>query len=269
MDASFVDQIYEAALVPERWTDVLTGLGRMFGAPAVSLLAFDDTRPIGHLGTPLVEEANEQLCSSGLWKQSRRLQYSFEHPMTGFVIAQDYYPPGFLDNDSGFYLRRDLGLESQAETVVAMPSGEVVVFVMERRRSDAPFSAEDVGQLNQFYPHLARSGLLAARLGLQRVATTVQALEIVGLPAAVLKATGRVLASNSLLDSIQSLMVAKAFGKIALSDEGPNALFQQAIEAIRSNATSGSSGSSCPRETARQSATWPCRSASPWPRGWR
>ncbi|WP_378942153.1 helix-turn-helix transcriptional regulator [Mesorhizobium sp. ANAO-SY3R2] len=231
-----MDQIYEAALVPERWADVLTGLGRMFGAPAVSLLAFDDTRPIGHSETPLVEAANELFCSSDLWKQSRRLQYSFEKPTTGFVIAQDYYPPGFLDADAGFHLRRDLGLESQAGTVVAMPGGEVVVFVLERPRSDAPFSADDIHQLNQFYPHLARSGLLAARLGLQRAATTVQALEVVGLPAAVLNATGRVLASNSLLDQVQPLFVAKAFGKIALADEGPNALFQQAIEAIRSSA---------------------------------
>lgn len=236
MDATLVYQIYEAALVPERWGDVLSELGRIFGAPAVSLLAFDGIRPIGHSGTPLVEAANEHFCNSDLWKQSHRLQFSFDNPVAGFVVAQDYYPPGFLDTDAGFHLRRDLGLESQAGTVVPMPSGEVVVFAMERPRSEAPFSAEDIHRLNQLYPHLARSGLLAARLGLQRAATTVQALEVVGLPAAVLNATGRVLASNSLLDSIQPLIVAKAFGKIALVDEGPNALFQQAIETIRSNA---------------------------------
>lgn len=236
MDATLVDQIYEAALVPERWADVLTELGRMFGAPAASLLVFDDTRPIAHSGTSLVEAANDLFCSSDLWKESRRLQFSFENPTAGFVVAQDYYPPGFLDADAGYRLRRDLGLESQAGTVVAMPSGEVVVFALERCRSDEPFSAEDIHELNQFYPHLARSGLLAARLGLQRAATTVQALEIVGLPAAVLNASGRVLASNNLLDTIQPLIVAKAFGKIALADEGPNGLFQLAIEAIRSSA---------------------------------
>lgn len=234
MDATLVDQIYEAALVPERWADVLTEIGRMFGAPAASLLVFDDTRPIGHSETPPGEAANE-LCNSKLWKESRRLQYSFENPTAGFVV-EDCYPPGFLDADAGYRLRCGLGLESQAGTAAVMPGGEVVVIALERARSDAPFSAEDIHELNQLYPHLARSGLLAARLGLQRAATTVQALEIVGLPAAVLNATGRVLASNSLLDTIQPLIVARAFGKIALADEGPNALFQLAIEAIRASA---------------------------------
>src|SRR5690606_35124177 len=98
--------------------------------------------------------------------------YSQANPMTGFVIAQDYYPPGFLDRDQVYQDLRQLGLDSQIGTVIPMPSGELVAFVFDRWARDRGFGADDLRKLNLLYPHLARAGLVAVRLGLERAQAT-------------------------------------------------------------------------------------------------
>jgi hypothetical protein len=175
-----IDQIYEAAFVPELWPDVLGNLSAVSSAADGMLLVFDDIRPIGVKTTDISGEVAETFFFAGdRWKESERIPYSQANPITGFVIAQDYYPPGFLDRDYPFLDLRKLGLESQIGTVIPMPSGELVAFVFNRWARNGSFVAEDVRQLDLLYPHLARSGLMAARLGLERAQATVSALQAI------------------------------------------------------------------------------------------
>ena len=83
--------------------------------------------------------------------------------------------------------------------------------------------------LNDLRPHLARSGLLASRLGLERARTMVATLAAIGLPAAVLSVSGRVVAVNHLLENMASLFKAAAHGKLAIAEAAANKLLQQAI----------------------------------------
>ena len=110
-----------------------------------------------------------------------------------------------------------------------MPSGELVAFVFHKWARDGNFGTDDIRKLDLLYPHLARAGLVAVRLGLERAQATVSALQAIGLPAAVLTASGRVLAANTLLEGMPSLFLPVAHGGMAIGDAPANALFQQAI----------------------------------------
>ena len=65
---------------------------------------------------------------------------------------------------------------------------------MDARRPAPP--ADTFATLNTLYPHLARTALVAARFGLDRASTAATTLQMIGLPAAVLTSSGRLLSSN-------------------------------------------------------------------------
>jgi hypothetical protein len=73
------------------------------------------------------------------------------------------------------------------------------VFPVQRQFKNGPVEPQAVKKLDGLRPHLARSSVLSAKVGLECAWSSVSALEAVGLPAAVLTATGKVVAANSLL----------------------------------------------------------------------
>ncbi|HEY6631758.1 MAG TPA: helix-turn-helix transcriptional regulator [Rhizobiaceae bacterium] len=234
MEDDLVDRIYEAAFVPELWSDVLERLAALSGSAAGSVLAYDHVRPVGFRTVGPAQDILEQVLSGEVWETSRRIEYFYDNPISGFVVAQDYYPAEIIGPCDPSHALRQRGLESQAGTIIPMPSGELVVFVFEKWARDGRFSAGDIARLNRAYPHLARAGLVAARLGLEQARTTVSTLQSVGLPAAAL-AFGRVLVANSLFDAMPDLFVHRAGGRLALSDLATDELFQEAVAPGRDN----------------------------------
>jgi len=234
MQDDLVDRIYEAAFVPELWSDVLERLAALSGSPAGTVMAYDHIRPVGFRSVGPARDVIEQVCSGDVWETSQRIRYFYDNPISGFVIAEDYYPADIMGPRDPLHGLRKRGLESQAGTIIPMPSGELVVFVFEKWARDGRFGAEDIARLNRAYPHLARAGLLAARLGLEQARTAVTTLQALGLPAAVLGGS-RVSVSNSLFDSMPGLFVHRAGGGLALSDVAADALFQEAIASGRDN----------------------------------
>ncbi len=230
-DSRLVDRIYEAAFVPDLWPDVLGEIGARSSAPAGSLFVFDGKLPLGYQATETVRGIIDDFVARGEWRQNERIPYFQQNPFTGFVIAQEYYPPDFLAREPTFQDRLKLGLESQAGTIIPMPGGELAVYVFEKWRQDGPYTRDDIDSFDRLYPHLARAGLIAARLGLEQAQATVSALDAIGLPAAVLRASGRVLATNPLLEAMSWLFLPRAFDGLALADKAADALFKDAVAA--------------------------------------
>ena len=128
---------------------------------------------------------------------------------------------------------RNLGLESQAATLINMPHGERVCFAFERWQRDGHFDAPTLATLDRMRPHLARAGLMAARLGLERAHTTVSAMRAISLPAAVMTHAGRVLTSNDLFDAMPLTFLPSSHGGLAINDAQANRLFQSAVAAAK------------------------------------
>jgi DNA-binding CsgD family transcriptional regulator len=96
----------------------------------------------------------------------------------------------------------------------------MLVFSFERAATAGPLDRRGVAVLDRLRPHLARSALISIRLGLERARVMTHTLNDLGLPGAVLKGDGRVLASNALLDALDKQFIALAHGGVGLK-HGP------------------------------------------------
>src|SRR3546814_15201040 len=70
-----------------------------------------------------------------------------------------------------------------AGTGVQVPTGDNIVFSVERAFTDGPVAAESVARLNLLRPHLARSALVSARTQHKRAQGAAQAPPPPPLPA--------------------------------------------------------------------------------------
>jgi PAS domain-containing protein len=117
-------------------------------------------------------------------------------------------------------------------TVIPIPTGENVIFVMTRRTERGPVERAVVQKLDELRPHLARSGLLSARLQLERARAASEALALIGLPAPVLNEQGKVLAANHLIEAMTSYVQWRAQGRVSLKDSAADQLLSDAIGTI-------------------------------------
>jgi DNA-binding CsgD family transcriptional regulator len=227
--ADVVDQIYEAAFVPERWTEVLDRVSEMTGSVGGALLATGDRHPPRWAASETIAPALRAYTSGDAWKENERPQQAFSSAGSGFSRDIDLWTAEELEQYRISDERSPHGLGWQLGSIIPMPSGETVIFTFDRRFDEGPHDVDMRDAADSLRPHLARAGLLAARLGLERAQTMVATLAGIGLPAAVLSGTGLVVAANDLLQDMTSVFQSTARGGLAVTDPAAHALLQQAI----------------------------------------
>ncbi|MCW5710716.1 helix-turn-helix transcriptional regulator [Shinella sp.] len=225
-----VDRIYEAALIPALWPSALQTICDSTGSASSSIIVFDDTRRPRFTGTDLIRDVLHKLDEVNAWGTSVSMRMVQEAPPPCFLLDEDYFPADILDGDP---LRRPLilqhGMGAQIGTLFPLPTGEKVLITFERWKHAIRPDPRQFAHLDSLRPHLARAGVIAARLGLERAEASVLALEAVGMPAAVINGDARVVASNSLLESMSHLFVSAAHGRLAIADPAAAILFREAI----------------------------------------
>lgn len=231
-----IDHIYEAALVPETWPDAFARLAALAGGVSSAFVLYNGDEQPRFRAPPLLEPALRLFTTSDAWKQSMRVS-SLNSPMMRelshrWVCADEFQTPEELRRDPVQLVLRSLGLGAQAGTAVTMTTGEIVAFSVERLEEDGQFPADALARLGIVRPHLARAGLIVAHLREERANATVALMERLGLPAAVLSARGRVLATNKLLDSLPHIFRARAGGGLALPTQAANDLLGLACSQI-------------------------------------
>lgn len=230
-----IDRIYEAAIVPDLWSDVLHDVAEMAGCFGGVFSATASTDNVGRwtsssaLQDLMAEFARDsELQANNLWLQ--RAMAAKHH---GFVGNDKLYGRDELERNlsySKFFQPRGLGY--CAGTVIPMPNGDIAVFNLERRYADGPVPDDAIMALDAIRPHLGRAAVIASRLNLERARVVVEALGSAGLPAAVLGKSGRVLAANDRLEEMTDQVTILARDRIAIADRGANGLLGKAIEQI-------------------------------------
>lgn len=244
------DDIYEAAFDPERWPGVIDRISLHCGAESGGMMVFDSIRPIRMLATGRTAGLLSQVAEAGHWKLDRRIPFFLANPLSGFVVADEYFPPEVARDETAM-LGQALGFNQQVGTIIPMPTGELVVFVLNRLREKGRFDPLLTASLNDLHPHLARSAYLAARLRMERAQSTVSALQALGVPAAVLSGKGRVMASNALIESVSQTLIPLALGGLGLAQPAPNKLLQEAIAATQSDPRAAARSIPVPAEADR------------------
>lgn len=228
MQERLIDRIYEAAFQPDCWPAVLGDVGAHAGSHAGVVFVFDEMRPVRHRATPLIAEVAQ--FSADHWRDSPRVSWLQKKPMVGFFIANAHFPAALMTSDPCRMQMVAAGLDSEIVATVPLPTGELLAYGFPRLCDDGSHSPSDVEALNRLLPHLARAGLMSARLGVEHARGTTQALQMIGLPAAVMTSNGLVLSSNALFEAMTDLFLPVAFGRLAVADIGANRLLQSAIE---------------------------------------
>ena len=234
MDLSLIDRIYECAFAPEFWPDVMDEFAKISDARGGMLIAANSETeiPTWTASKDLSHMMGEYIRGD-LFRRGRATKSLMASRHTGFMRNNDVLTNEEMQADPVY---RDLlwpiGLGSSVGTAIPAPTGDTLVCIVHRELAKGPVDPAVVQQLDVLRPHLARSGLISARLHLERARAVADALEMLGLPALVFAFDGRVLAANALIEGETAHIRWRAGDHFALSNKTANAMFQLALESL-------------------------------------
>jgi DNA-binding CsgD family transcriptional regulator len=231
-----VDKVYEAAAVPELWNGVLNDVaGRAESVGGVLFAA--NAQHSGWVASGMMAPLVEDFIKDGWAVQNPRPQRAIALNHAGFVGDHDLLTAEEMDRDPVYaYFRRN-GMGWCAGTVIQAPSGDLMVFSWERAFKDGPFRPETIAALDPLRAHLARAALMSGRLGLERARAAADALGLIGLPAAVLSRSHRLLAANKPLEQLIPHVVQDRPSRIGLADRRADTMLGLALLQLHGHAT--------------------------------
>ena len=235
MHDALIDRIYESSFVPENWPGVLDDLAAFTDASGGLLFAVRD-KVLNWTSSDSLGPVFQSYVSDGWFSRCTRRVCLFSRNQPSFLVEHDFWTPDELDANPiyrDFFRPRGLGWS--AGTGLMMPTGDNIVFSIERAFDRGPIELERVHALNALRPHLARAALIAARLGLRSASTASDALAAMGLPALVLDESATVIEANALMQELDEHVHWRALDRIVLRDATADALLRRALSAPPGN----------------------------------
>ena len=232
MKIDLIDRIYECSFVPELWPGILDELADLADARGGLLFAVRD-KVLNWTSSTVLNEVFHTYVQDEWFARCTRRVCLFSQNRPSFLVEHDFWTKDQLD-DNPIYrdFFRPRGLGWSAGTGLAMPTGDNIVFSVERAYDRGPIKKEQVQKLNELRPHLARAALIAARLGLQSAKGANDALAAMGLPALILDEDGVVIEANALMADLPDHVQWRAQDRIALTDTRANELLRAALPAL-------------------------------------
>ena len=246
--------IYEAAAMPDAWPSVLQDLAGQASGVCAGLLVRRSDAWVGWRFSPGSEgAAADAYLRSEAATRSTSPQRLAKADRAGFLADHEAYSDEEYRADP---MVTDWiapsALHHGAATGISTPAGDYVVVQVQRRVGAPRFDAGDLARLDGFRPHFARAALLASRWRLERLRAMTEALELIGLPAAVLDGSGRALAANSLIQEKNTHVTWLPVDRLGLVDRVAADLLRQALSVVRLGVTPG--GRSFPAHGAKGGA---------------
>lgn len=232
MFESLVDRIHEVSFAPELWPDVLDDLAQLAEARGGALYA-SNAKGLRWTASPGLHDLVSAYASGGWAARGQRRSRLFGARHAGFLTEHDLYTAEELERDPIYAdFLRPRGFGWGAAAAMPMPTGDRIIIGLERDYARGPVERRLLDRLDLLRPHLARSALVAARLQLERARAASEALALIGLPALVLDARGRVLVTNHLVETLSSFLTWRANDGFAFKDARADGLFRQALDAL-------------------------------------
>lgn len=200
---ALIDGIYEAAIVPESWPAVLRDTARIASCREALLgtVLHDEARLLA--SSPEFAESYEEVLRRIPFAVNERAQRLLVHGRLGFITDDDVFSREEIAHEPVYQdILIPAGYGSGVATVVTAPTGDTTIVHCERPFAEGTVDAQAIAALDRLRPHFARAGLLGRRLAMERARAASQALEMMGLPAAVLGLRGHVLYANALFQDL-------------------------------------------------------------------
>lgn len=232
MKPDLIDRIYECSALPDLWPAVLDELAELADSRGGLLFSARD-RVLNWTASANLSDIFRAYVEDGWFARCDRRVCLFGQSQPGFFAEHDFWTADQLDHNPiyrDFFRPRGLGWS--AGTGLKMPTGDRVVFSVEREYSRGPIERDRIDRLNELRPHLARSALVTARLGLQRATGAKEALTAMGLPALLLSQNGTVIEANHLIEGLGAHVQWRARNRVALADSRANELLWAGLAAL-------------------------------------
>lgn len=232
-EEDLLDRIYEAGAIPELWPDILEEFGRL-GDTSGGLLFTVRGGQVHWTASPGLHDISAGYFEAGYPGRDDRTArlLALNHP--GFAVDLDVFT---LEEWEADPIRREYfaprGYGWGIATAIHVPNGDLLILHGERKLELGPVGHDAVARLDKLRPHLARAALLSTRMAFERVVGAVAALEIVGIPAAVLDHRGQAIATNSILDELTPAIVQSRPSRLALADTTADALFAATMATLK------------------------------------
>jgi DNA-binding CsgD family transcriptional regulator len=229
MTDDLVDRIYESSFVPELWPGILDALSNIAGARGGVLFAAH-SKVLNWTASANLADTFKSYVVDGWLRRCTRRACLLTHTHPGFLVEHDLWKQEELESNPiyrDFLLPRGLGWS--AGTALTMPTGDNIVFSLERDFAKGPVERERIGVLDQLRPHLARSALVSARLRLEHARGAADTLALIGLPAVVLDQDGAVMWANQLAEQLPDFVHWRTNNRVAFVDAAANVLLGEAI----------------------------------------
>ncbi|KQU65743.1 hypothetical protein ASC75_11045 [Aminobacter sp. DSM 101952] len=235
----FIDQIYEASFVPEKWPTLLEGLAHAVEGMGGYLFTISQGASAFAASEAVAPHVEAFMREGWMAVNTRAARASaLAHP--GFITDLDAFTEEELDSEPIYRdFLRPRGMGWAAGTHIPLPTGDVLSFNLERRTVRGPFERHYVDSLDRMRPHLARAAMVSARMGLEKAHAGADALEALGLPAAVLGAHGQLLACNGLMHELIPATIQDGTGRARITDKKADALLENALTALAAGTRRG------------------------------
>lgn len=232
VDDFFTDRIYEAALVPEKWPDVLAAFASLAGAKDAVLIATRGTSFSGWLSSsPEFDEVVE--VHARRYADNLRTSRLIAAQHAGFLHDRSLMTEDELDREPvyrEFLIPKGYG--SGVATAIFSPSGDNIIVHAEYGHTRGPQRTGLIADLDRLRPHFARAALLSSRLGLERARAMTEAMRVVGLPGAVLRRCGKLLTANQEFEALMPELFQDRQDRLHIADKEADGLLGKALAKI-------------------------------------
>ena len=234
----FVDleaAIYEAAIVPELWPDALAELNRLSDTAGTAMVCINE-RGVHMTTTANMVEVGRRFVDEDWMSRNSRAGAVFAKGMVGiprFAAAEELMSEQeHLSDPMINELFRPYGFGRAAGFITQLPHGDTIIMNIEQYWERGPVGRRHLEALDWFYPHLARSALMAGRADFRRVQTAVQTLSELGNPALAVSPTGRVALANEQFEASAHVWQTRGGEKLALHDQTADKMLTSTLEAL-------------------------------------
>ncbi|TIV59094.1 helix-turn-helix transcriptional regulator [Mesorhizobium sp.] len=235
LDGSVLDAIFEAAVLPELWPAVLDRLASRVGAVGGVLFAVDNLKKGQWTASKRLFDVMERVAES-FAERNTRPQRALSKGYAGFMADLDFLTPEEKEEDPLFAeLLKPNGLAWACGSVIPVPNGDLLVFDFERATEAGSFDRPSLHLLDGYRPHLARAGVMASRLQVERAQNAAAVMQALGLPGAVLGNSGQVLAMNPLMEQLEPQIYARARDRLTLAHPRSNEILNMALAEIEAD----------------------------------
>ncbi|MEP9351532.1 helix-turn-helix transcriptional regulator [Xanthobacter sp. KR7-225] len=241
-DLDVLDGLYEAAVLPELWPQAIDLCGRKAGGIG-AVMFMSRAGMIRGFASPDLKAPFEQWAATGAMDHNPRIDRAMLRPDLPVVRDQDLFTPDEIENLLYFKTMRSLGVGWSMALKQFLPDGAWTILSLERPGTQAPFGDDAVAWLTALKPHVARAAVASTRLALERLAATLGAFTALGVPAATVGPTGRMLDANPEFGRFLGQLFLDRRQRLGLADRHADTLLGAALARLNRELWSQAVGS--------------------------